>query len=280
MPKLSYCADQLRRFDHDRFLCSLFVPSEARDAVQAIFSFNLELARIPEMVREPLAGQMRHQFWRDTLEAIDAGRPPRHPVAAALATAKQGFGFERDDLERILDARARDLEATPPATLTDLLTYVDATAGTLSQLSLTILGVHDQASRWAAMDAATAFGLLGLLRAIPTYRRYRRTVLPVEVNRAAGLDVQQLYERGPTDGLAAAVESVAAAAALRLDAARSARPSVARGALPALLPATLADLSLGRLRRAGFDPFRAEVAQIPVPIRMARLAAAALTNRY
>lgn len=53
---VSYCADLVRRLDRDRYLCSLFAPEEARDDLFALYAFNLEVARIPETVSEPIWG--------------------------------------------------------------------------------------------------------------------------------------------------------------------------------------------------------------------------------
>ena len=62
-PKLTYCAEQIRRFDNDRFLCTLFAPTAEREALAAVFAFNVEVARIRESVVERLLGEIRLQWW-------------------------------------------------------------------------------------------------------------------------------------------------------------------------------------------------------------------------
>ncbi|HXP95891.1 MAG TPA: squalene/phytoene synthase family protein, partial [Telmatospirillum sp.] len=48
---LSYSAEQVRRFDRDRFGTALFAPPERREALFALYAFNLEVAQIRELVR-------------------------------------------------------------------------------------------------------------------------------------------------------------------------------------------------------------------------------------
>ena len=72
----SYCADLVRRLDRERYLCALFAPAAAREDLLALYAFNLELARIPELVREQiLAGGRR--------------RKQRAQIAFAVETADQ-----------------------------------------------------------------------------------------------------------------------------------------------------------------------------------------------
>lgn len=85
-PELSYCADQVRLHDRDRFLAALFAPVARREDLFALYAFNLEVARTREMVREPMMGRIRLQWWRETIEQI-AGPGPvrRHDLAEELA---------------------------------------------------------------------------------------------------------------------------------------------------------------------------------------------------
>lgn len=72
-------------------------------------AFNAELATVKDTVRgNAMAGKLRLQWWRDTVGAIyEHGEPGEHPVALALADAVRRFGFSRQWLERMLDARVR-----------------------------------------------------------------------------------------------------------------------------------------------------------------------------
>lgn len=270
MPHLSYCAEQVRRFDNDRFICSLFAPAEEREALAAVYAYNLEVARIREIAREPLLGHMRLQWWRDAVGAIYAGQPPRHQVAVAVAEAVSRFGLSREPFERILDARLTDLDDAAPRSLDALIDYADATSATLAALSLEILGeAEGEAPRLAARDVGIAWALTGILRAVPFHAQSRRVYLPAELSREAGLDVARMFESGPTDGLASVVATISEKAWDFLRSARGYRAEVPKRALPALLPAPLAGAYLRRLSKSGYNPFDVRV-QSAGPSRLLR----------
>ena len=136
----AYCLDQVRRFDRDRYLTALFAAAQARDDLMALYAFNLEVAKTREMVREPMMGLMRLQWWRDAIAEIYAGNERRHQVVQPLAAAIRRRGLDRAPFDRLIDAREGDMGETPPADLPALVAYVDATAGGLGLLAAQTLG--------------------------------------------------------------------------------------------------------------------------------------------
>ncbi|MBK8175917.1 MAG: squalene/phytoene synthase family protein [Rhodospirillales bacterium] len=286
---LSYCADLMRRYDNDRFLCAVFAPADEREGLMAVYAFNLEVARIRETVREPLLGHIRLRWWADTLDAIDAGGQPTHPVAGPLAEAMRRFGIERRRLDRILRARAFDLDASAPETVGDLIEYADATSAEPAAAGLQVLGVTDEETRAAAREVGIAWALVGLLRALPFNLGGGHLYLPQELTRQAGLDVEALLNRASSDpasldragreGVARVVARIAESADDHLRRARDRRAGIDARGLPVLLPATLADLYLRRLRRSGFDPFDRRV-QAPAPARIIWTSLARARGRF
>ena len=110
MPQLSPCAEIVRRLDYDRFVTTLFAPSQEREALAVLYAFNTEVARIRESVREPLIGHMRLKWWHDALDAVIAGTPPRHEVAAPLADVLRRYRLPRAPFDALIEARATDLD--------------------------------------------------------------------------------------------------------------------------------------------------------------------------
>src|SRR5919198_1428234 len=158
-----FCAQQLRRLDHDRYLTTLFAPAAARERLIALYAFNTEVARVGETVSEPLIGQMRLQWWRDAIAEAAAGAPRKHPVVAGLVDVLAA-GAVPGDFEPLLVARERDLDDAPPATLAALEEYADATSATLVRIAARLLGAADDATRDAARHVGIAWALVGALR--------------------------------------------------------------------------------------------------------------------
>lgn len=277
---LSYCGQEVRRYDNDRFLTSLFAPAERREALFALCAFNLEIAKTREVVSEPMLGQMRLQWWRDGIDAAYAGGPvPVHAVVQPLAAAIAAHGLTRIHFDRLIDAREADLDDEPPASLDCLVNYAEVTSAPLVLLSLETLGVRDAAATEAGRHAAIAYALVGLLRAVPHLARQNRVLLPVDRLAAHGVRVRAVIEGKAGEALRPVVREVADVAREHLGRARALRREVPRAAVPVLLGATLAETYLGALAGQGHEVMAARV-QMPHPLRQVKLAWAAMRGRY
>lgn len=251
--RLSHCAAELRRVDPDRFLATLFAPAAAREALFALYAFNHEVAKVRETVSEPMLGQIRLQWWRETIEGLYAGKPRKHPVVEALAATGLfgGGGWSRAHFDRLIDAREFDLAGRAPATLAELEGYCTGTSSTLLRLAGEALGARAAATGRALDALGVAWALTGLVRAIPFHARARRQYVPEDVAAEAGLSAEALFALAPGPGLNRSVERLAAAAARHLDQARAAPVELA--ARPLMLYVPLARAYLARLKRRGHE---------------------------
>ena len=259
---LSYCAEETRRHDNDRFLTCLFAPAARREALFAVLAFNMEIARTRELVRESLMGQIRLQWWRDAIDGLYRGAtvPAGHGVLGPLADAITTHHLSRGHFDTLIDAREADLDSEPPATLADLTAYAEATAAPLVGLGLEILGARTAACAEAGRQVGIGWALTGLLRAVPFHLQHRRVTLPAELLRRNGLSAGKLLDWKPDPrALAPVMAEVAAAAREHLAAARHMAADVPASARPALLTATLADFYLDRLEDTGWDVFTSNV---------------------
>lgn len=157
---------EARRRDPDRYLCALFAPAERRDDLLALLLFNDELARIPDAVTQPMTGMIRLQWWRDALDELLTGRPPRrHPVVEALARLMAAGRVPANALYALIDAREPALEAPVPA-LGWLESYAAATGGELARAWYGALGGAAPPEADAAAAIGTAHTLAGLCPAL------------------------------------------------------------------------------------------------------------------
>ena len=125
MTGLSYPAEFVRRYDHDRFITAIFAPPRAREHLFALYAFNIEIAKTGEIVSESLIGQMRLQWWRDVLERLYTGGDVAHEVARPLGAAIRECGLPEAAFHRLIEAREFDLERQPPPDLAAMLRYAE-----------------------------------------------------------------------------------------------------------------------------------------------------------
>lgn len=201
--------DLVRRVDPDRWLASRFIGDlAARADVIALFGLNYELARVAGGVSNALMGEIRITWWREAMEEIAAGKPPRkHPNVEALAASR----FDPNALATLAEARFTDLDEGPLKDEAAVLAYVDATAGALAVLAARRLDAS--ADPHAVKGAARAFGLTGLWRLAQSGRsRLPETWTREDV--VGRVEAQLKAARGEVRGLPVASFPAVAPAAL------------------------------------------------------------------
>jgi 15-cis-phytoene synthase len=248
----AYCAELVRQADRDRFLAALFAPAEARDALAALYAFNVEITRVREVAREPLAGEVRLQWWS---EVVDGGRGEEagaNPVAAALLMAMERHNLSANTLSGLIDAHRFDLYDDPMASIADLETYTVQTSSALIALVARILG--DDAAV-AAESAGVAYGITGLLRSFPIHAARRRLYVPEELLTRHGVHHHDVFAGKSSPALDAALADLRGLARDRLAAAREPIMALPPRVLPAFLPVALVRPWLDRLERGdAFTP--------------------------
>jgi len=277
--QLSYSAAQVRRDDNDRYLTALHAPAARREALFALYAFNIEIAKTRETVSEPMIGQIRLQWWREAIDEAYAGKVRDHAVLHPLAAAIEAYDLSRGHFVALIDAREFDLTDEPPQTLDALIEYVRQSSSTLMHLALEILGARNGAAHDAAEPIGIAWGLTGLLRAAAFHARAKRQYLPEALMREAGADHADLFDLRGSPALAAVAREIAEEAHRQLSAGRAHHRDIPRAAISALLPAVLADLYLKGLAQYDHDLFAGPV-EISQPRRQIRLLRSALFRRY
>ena len=258
---LSACALSVKRYDRDRWFCSLFAAESRREDLFALYAFNTELAGVAEKVSEPMLGDIRLQWWREAIDGIYAGTPRQHEVVLALAMTIGRHDLGRALFDRLIDGRARDLDKKPPDDLDALESYAHETSAPLARLALQVLGAQNDVTARAADAGATGFAITGLLRATPYLLREGRVLLPTQIMVANGLSEGELRTGQMSDALSNSVKSIASRADQLLGQARALSTKVPRRGVPALLPVALAKHDLKRLSRLGFNVFDPRVVE-------------------
>ena len=235
----AHCQALVRAADKDRFIATLFAPAERRPHLFALYAFNLEIARIGEVAHEPLAGEIRLQWWHDCLKGGDVAG---HPVASALLESVQGRGLALEPLFDLIDARRFDVYAEPMATLAEFESYVRRTSSALFGVAARLID-ETFAADDTADAAGLAYGISGLVAAAGAHAARGRIYVPA--------DVLARHGTGPDDVLAGRSTSTPTAA--------------------------LEDLIVGAQRQ--YETFLALATRVPSPVRAAFLPVATVPLR-
>jgi phytoene synthase len=239
-----YCAELLRTADRDRYVATLFAPAEHRGALFALYAFNSEVARVRDVAREPLPGEIRLQWWSDVLRGERGGEAQANPVAAALLAGIAQYRLPPDKLIDLVEARRFDLYDEPMATLAELETYANKTSSALFALAAQILSATEAE---IADAVGQAYAIAALLRALPLHAARRQLYLPVELLDRHAVKTADIYAGRTSSGLNAAAAELRNVARHHLAAVRARLAGLPREALPAFLALALVGPALDRL---------------------------------
>jgi phytoene synthase len=237
--------------------------------VFALYAFNVEVSRVSQRVREPLAGEVRLQWWRDALAGRAAGDTAGNPVASALLDTLARSPLPAAPLEELLDARQAELLGDPMPALAALEARMRATTSGLFDLVARLLGA-DEGADAAAEPGGIAYGLTELLRALAFHASRGRNVLPEDLLARYNAESEEILAGRSGPGLLAALSELRGHIRRRLAEAKERLEAAPPAIAPAFLPLTLVEPYLARMERPDYEPFRTPV-EVPQWRRQWRL---------
>ncbi len=218
---------RLSAADPDRVRAARLADKKGRESLLWIYAFHLELAKVPELVSEPMIGDIRYQWWREAIDEIYQGVAVRaHEVTTPLARVLRDMDIPRFWCDRLIDGRSRDLNPTPFEGIDEARDYCRQTSGVLMQIAAKTQSadVEDE----TVLLAGEAWGLTGLCRAYPYYH----------TSMLSGVDFETLVDAAKTSFDQARMQKIPAQI------------------LPACAYAALVPKYLTKMSKDGFDPLK------------------------
>ena len=146
----------------DRYFAATLAPAVLRYDLIVLAAFAAEIARVPGQVREPLAGEIRLQWWRDALIGGSSEAAAGHPVATAMRATMRRFGLPAEVVVGVIDAQADVFHGERPVDEKALRARLAASEGGLFRLAAHICAAGSQDAQTANLAGFT----YGLSRAL------------------------------------------------------------------------------------------------------------------
>jgi phytoene synthase len=252
-----HCAALVRERDPDRYFATLFAPAETRPHLMALAAFSSEIARVREAVSSPMPGEIRLQWWRDVIEGVARGDVGGNPVALAFDETIVRFRLPRSACLDLIDARVFDLYDDPMPSQADLDGYLGETSSAQFRLaSLILAGGEDPGAADAAGHAGLAWGITGLLRALPWHARNGQVYLPKDILARHGVTRDDIVLGRGGPGFVAALADMRALAREHLSQVAALRDTIPATIAPAFLPLALVPAYLTEMEKPGYDAYR------------------------
>jgi 15-cis-phytoene synthase len=250
-----FCAELVRSHDFGRYASTLFLPPAQRRALLAIYAFNVEIARVRELVSQPLPGEMRLQWWTDMLAGAGHGGVEGNPVAAELKLAIQNCRLPVERLSRLIDEHQFDLYNDPMPTMAALEGYLNDTSSALFSLAAGVAGWQLPEIEHLARHAGLAQGMAQVMAALPLDASRRQLFVPLQLLESHGCGIEEVFAGKETPKLRAVLDQLIVEARGHLDKAFALLTSVPPEVRPVFLPLALVARGLERMSRADNNPF-------------------------
>jgi phytoene synthase len=239
----AHCQALVRASDKDRFVATLFAPAEHRPHLFALYAFNLEIARIGEIAHEPLAGEIRLQWWHDCLSGGDVAG---HPVASALRDSIERRSLAMEPLLDLIDARRFDVYTEPIGTLGEFESYVRRTSSALFGMAARIIDATATADE-TADGAGLAYGISALVAAVGAHAARGRVYVPVDVLARHGAGPDDVLAGRSSPAVTAALKDLILGAHRQYETFFALAQQMPASARAAFLPVATVPLTLRRL---------------------------------
>ncbi len=250
--------DIVRSADPARYFANQFVPAIYRNDVFLLHGFDLEIRKIARTIREPMAGEIRLQWWREVFQGSRTTEAAASPLAQMMLDFSQRHSVGPQIWDNYLDGRIFDLYDDAVEDLAAFEAYAGQTEGTVLQLACLVLdrGQSSSASQVSGYLACVLCLWNRVLQPVlyanqpPTAELVARIsrYLPPQLRQSAGFVANPFLESKDVD-IAQAVSEICAVAETYLEKARAAADAVPATLRPAFLSVAPIATQLSKIRQ-------------------------------
>jgi phytoene synthase len=189
-----YCQQKAAASGSSFYYSFLFLPSERRRAITALYAFCREVDDIVDEVSDVGVARTKLAWWRTEVANLFAGHP-QHPVTKALAPFTASHGIDAGRMNEIIDGMEMDLVYHRYPDFDSLKLYCHRAAGVVGQLSASIFGYSEASTLEYAEALGIAFQLTNIIRDVGEDARRGRVYLPQDELARFGLTPEDILER-------------------------------------------------------------------------------------
>jgi len=193
-----YCRQKVARSGSSFYYSFLFLPTEQRRAIVALYAFCREVDDIVDECSAPEVAAAKLDWWEEEIARLFAGQP-QHPVSQALRPVIERYRLPQEQFQEILDGMRMDLRYTRYPSFKELALYCYRVAGVVGQMSALIFGYENHRTLKYAHDLGVALQLTNILRDIGEDAQRGRIYIPQDELERFGVSEDEILTRCPSD---------------------------------------------------------------------------------
>ena len=260
-----------RTYEPERYLAATLAPEPQRSSLIALAAYAGDLARIAATATQPMLGEIRLQWWRDSFDVIGKGGRIGSPLADALAGAIQAHQLPLPMLVAMSEARAWDLyddAMQDQAALDGYLAKIDAIP---FELALRTMGMPARDAGRLSLPAGRLWGQVRLLAQLPAHLSAGRIPLTAARLSTYGVTSDVLLAGTMTPDVRVMITGLTDELAQNFASLRPQLRSLSRHHRIAVLPLAVIPAYLRAIQRRSRDPLR-DIAALAPMVRVWRSA--------
>ena len=247
-----YCQSRAATSGSSFYYSFLFLPSDRRRAITALYAFCREVDDVVDECADPQLARATLAWWRTEVGELFEGKPS-HPVTRALQPFLEPMAISKDRLEEIIAGMEMDLTQTRYLDFAALERYCYLVAGVVGLLAAGIFGYRNARTLEYARLLGTAFQLTNIIRDVGEDARKNRIYLPMEDLKRFGVTAADILNGVQGEPFARLMRFQAERATSYYDKALLALPAEDRKAQrPGLIMAAIYRQLLAEIGRDGF----------------------------
>ncbi|AIL65007.1 squalene synthase HpnD [Rickettsiales bacterium Ac37b] len=253
---LSYPAVQVKNFDNDRYLCSLFTPSsQMREQLFIIYAFNIELNFIKHRVNDEMLAMIRLEWWRETIEDIYLNKIREHPIVKPLAEVINQLSLDKEILINRINAEEYSLGINSLRTMDNLYQYIEFSSLPIFKISLDILGNTNHKIKNIIKDLAIVWSIIDIIKSIKPHMLAKNILIPEEVMNKHGIAQYMILEPIYKENVKTLIAELVEIASIHLKQVYSVQNLVSRELYAVFLMATLSQSFIKRIKHIKYNIF-------------------------
>lgn len=259
-----YCQQKAAQSGSSFYYSFLFLPSEQRKAITALYAFCREVDDIVDEINEASVARMKLSWWRDQVSLMFDGTPD-HPVALALQRHLQPCGLQATPFYAIIEGMEMDLDQFSYPDWPALKEYCWRAAGVVGDLSASIFGYTQPETLQYAETLGLAFQMTNIIRDVGDDARRGRIYLPADDMARHGVSRDEILDGHYSDNFQALMrQQTERARELYRDAMRLLPEADRRAQRPGLMMAAIYATLLDEIERDGWHVLNQRIALTPI----------------
>lgn len=261
-----YCSTFVKRHAYERYLSVLYAPTIARPSLFALYAFAGEIGRIRDLVNDPMPGEIRLQWWYDTLNGVEHGEVSNNPVAQALLQTIDHHKLPLQPFLDLIEARRFDLYSDPMPTLNDLEGYCGETSSAVIQMAALILSGQTNGKALAdpCGHGGVAYALAGLLQTLAWQAARQQTFMPKDVLERHNAEETEFKEKQASEKVWAVFDEMVMHCEHHLEKCEAELSGLGADLMPAFLPVFQVQLFLHDAEKDSYEPLQVHGGSSPL----------------